>query len=281
MIDLHAHTTCSDGTDSPAALVARAAELGLAALAICDHDTLAAYDEALPAAAAAGLGLIVGVELSLAFEPGTFHLLGYHLDRGSPELTSRLNEAQQWRAERNERMLERLAALGLPLDRSRLEDISGGGELGRPHVARALVEVGAVESIQAAFDRYLAKDGPAYVPKARLSAQDGIAAIHAAGGAAVLAHPYQLRLDDAALEAHVAACRRVGLDGIEVFYSQHNAEQIARYTALAERYDLVMTAGSDYHGTIKPGIALGQVPGPRPSDQALLAALAAAAERWR
>lgn len=281
MIDLHCHTTCSDGSDPPAALVRLAAEAGIRHLSITDHDTTAAYDQAEPAAGALGLELLVGVELSLDFAGGTFHLLGYLIDRSCPALVGALARVQEWRATRNVRMVERLAAMGLPIDQAGVEGVAAGGQIGRPHLARVLVDRGAAATVAEAFERYLGRDSPAYVPRPRLSPAEGIALVHAAGGVAVLAHPYQLRLGDAALRENLRTWSELGLDGVEVYYSRHTPMMVEQYLGLAREFDLVVTGGSDYHGLAKPDIALGDLPAGVPPATELLAGLQRAAEKWR
>lgn len=276
MIDLHAHTTSSDGTATVPDLLQLAVDTGLSTVAITDHDTVAGCLLAEPPD---GLDVIFGVELS-AEHVGTCHLLGYLVDprhRCWGETGARL---RQWRDERNVQIIEKLQALGLPIDLASVQELAGDAVIGRPHMARVLLERGAVESVKDAFDRYLANGGPAYVPRRRLSPRDSIALIHEAGGAAVLAHPYQLRLDDAALAATVASLVAAGLDGLEVYYSQHTPEMVAAYGDLADAHGLLRTCGSDYHGDSKPGLLLGNVGPVRPDDDTILPPLRAAAERW-
>ncbi len=277
-LDLHVHTTCSDGTVPPGELLALARAEGLDLISVCDHDTVAAYAE---------LGLdgdrpavLPGIELSVEFPGGTFHLLGYGLDPGHPELVERLAELAAWRGERNRRMIELLQAEGIAITEEELFAIAEGVP-GRPHMARLMVAQGAVADVQEAFDRYLAQGRPCYVPKSRLEPADGIALVHAAGGAAVLAHPYQLRLSDEELAAAVAICAALGLDGIECYYPQHSGTMTRLYESLAAKYGLCRTGGSDYHGAVKPSVRLGHVAGRIPDPEALLAELRAAAERYR
>lgn len=278
MIDLHVHTTCSDGTDSPAELVLAADDLGLAAVAICDHDTAAAYED--PAVATART-VITGIEVSVQFGPGTFHLLGYHIDPQHPAIRSFTAQLQAWRHERNLEMVERMAGLGLPVTMPALEAIAAGGVVGRPHMAQWLVEQGFAASLRDAFGRYLASGGPCYVPKRKVTEAEAIELVHAAGGAAVLAHPIQLRLDLDGTAAVVRRARDLGLDGLEAWHSDHSPELAERYRRLAAELGLVVTAGSDYHGDRKPTVQLGVIPGDIPPDEAILEPLAAAAARRR
>jgi predicted metal-dependent phosphoesterase TrpH len=260
VIDLHAHTTASDGSLTPTELVALARERGLRALGVTDHDTVGGVEEAVAAGHLAGVEVVPGIELSVDYPHGQFHLLGYFIDPRSAVLSDRLTALQENRRTRNTRMLERLQALGLPLT---LEDVvreAGGGQIGRPHMALALVRQGVVASTQEAFDRYLADGRPGHVPKLKLPPEEAIPLIHAAGGRAVLAHPYSLRFPDtAAFDVEIARLREAGLDGLEAYYSQHTPEQTARFLALAARVGLLVTGGSDFHGRSKPHVHLGVV----------------------
>jgi predicted metal-dependent phosphoesterase TrpH len=260
VIDLHAHTTASDGSLTPTELVALARERGLRALGVTDHDTVGGVEEAVAAGRLTGVEVVPGIELSVDYPHGQFHLLGYFIDPRSAVLSDRLTALQENRRTRNTRMLERLQALGLPLT---LEDVvreAGGGQIGRPHMALALVRQGVVASTQEAFDRYLADGRPGHVPKLKLPPEEAIPLIHAAGGRAVLAHPYSLRFPDtAAFDVEIARLREAGLDGLEAYYSQHTPEQTARFLALAARVGLLVTGGSDFHGRSKPHVHLGVV----------------------
>lgn len=259
-VDLHTHTTASDGQYRPAELVELARRARLTTLAITDHDTVGGIDEALGAASTGRPLLIVpGIELSAEDDRGDVHVLGYFIDHQHDELRAHLNAFNLQRTERAWRILDRLAALGAPVARERVQALAAGGVIGRPHIARALVETGAVDSVGEAFSRYLYTGGPAYVARERLSPREAIAVIHAAGGAAVLAHP-GIVPDYAELIAELAAC---GLDGVEVAHPQNDGVARANLAGLARKYGLIMTGGSDFHGpAIKPGIALGMVTPP-------------------
>jgi predicted metal-dependent phosphoesterase TrpH len=275
MIDLHTHTTCSDGTLSPAELLAAARAAGLTAVSITDHDTLAAYDD--PATREPGLTLVPGVELSLTWPRGNLHLLGYGIDPHHADLRGALVDLLVSRAERNETMIARLRSAGVEITFADVAAIAGNDYIGRPHMAVALVNAGAVGSVAEAFARYLGDDQPYYVPRRDLEPALAIALVHAAGGAAVLAHPYQTRLVGEDLVGAIGRWVDLGLDGLEVYYPRHTRRQVRQYRALAERFGLCLTAGSDFHGATKPDIRLGQTPGRRASDKALLADLAARA----
>ncbi len=272
-IDLHAHTTASDGSLSPTELVHAAHALGLSALAVTDHDTVDGLAEALHAAQSLSLTLVPGVELSVEDDSGRFHLLGYAFNPHDKALQDALAHLRQSRAERNALMAGKMAALGLPLtmDDVRAEAGPDSQVVARPHFAQALLRRGLVTSVQDAFDRYLATGKPLYLPKQVLTPQDAIALIHNAGGVAVMAHPGLLSLSDDALAARIASlASQAGMDGIETFYSQHTEAQTARFLALARQNHLIVTGGSDFHGTPKPHVPLGIVYGGKPAPASLL-----------
>src|SRR5438874_2275827 len=214
-IDLHAHTTASDGSLTPTELIVLAAEEGLTAIAVTDHDTVDGLPEAAEAARQMRIELVPGIELAVAYPSGRFHMLGYLIDYGNNTLTDRLLRLKENRANRNIRMLERMKELGLPIT---LEDVvaeSGGGQVGRPHMAMALVKKRVVSSVKEAFDQYLADGAPAHIPKDKITVEEGIGLIHAARGLAVMAHSNSLNLDDAALAGELKRLRDLGLDGLE------------------------------------------------------------------
>jgi len=263
VVDLHAHTTASDGSLRPARLVQRAAEAGLAALAVTDHDTVDGLAEAREEAGRAGIELVNGMELSVKWGDGTFHMLGYLFEEG-PALDAGLAGLKGIRQERNEKMIRKLNELGFPVTTEEVVAASGGGQVGRPHMAKALVARGYFPTVDAAFATLLRKGRPAYVTVERLEPEGAIALIHEARGVAVLGHPYQLKLDAAALDAQVAGLKRAGLDGIEVQHSNHDPERQSLYESLARKYDLAGTGGSDFHGDVKPDIRLGRAWGGAP-----------------
>jgi len=244
-----------------------AAEQGLVALSITDHDTVDGVREAMDAGRRAGLEIIPGLEISALPPPevistnGVLHVLGYLVDTEHPGLAGALSWMREQRSARNPEIVRRLNGLGIELSYEEVERHAGGGQVGRPHIARALVEKGVVSSVQEAFDRYLRTGGPAAVEKEKLVLAAAVEAIHAAGGLAVLAHPCQLGVGDgAALEMLVRTFVEEGLDGIECRYPAHAPEQTRRYRQLAARYGLVETGGSDYHGASQPEARLGLVP---------------------
>ncbi len=275
-LDLHAHTTASDGSLSPTALVDRAADLGLSALAVTDHDTVAGLGEAAVAAARRGLTFVPGVELSVEDDEGRFHLLGYGFDPDDAALNDTLKTLRASRARRNAQMADKMSALGLPvtMDDVRAEAGEDAQVIARPHFAQALIKKGVVGSVKEAFDRYLSTGKPLYLPKEVLTPADAIQMIHAAGGVAVMAHPGLVPMgDDALAERITSLSRDTGMDGIEAYYSQHTPAQTVHFLALAARLGLLVTGGSDFHGTPKPHVPLGIVFEGRPVGPELLEAL--------
>lgn len=264
-LDLHTHTTASDGQQSPLELVQIAQKIGLKTLAITDHDTT---EGVLPAQEAAGdtLEIIPGVELSAEDEAGDVHTLGYFIDIHNTTFQDKLERFRAGRYYRGQEIVKKLAALGLPLDWARIEAIADGGSIGRPHIARAMLEAGHVKSIQDAFDKYIDNGGVAYVPRTRLSPEEAIEMIHEAGGAAVLAHPGLLDDYESMIERLVPA----GLDGVEVVYPKHTTEVELRTRLLANRHNLIMTGGSDFHGLNMPGKAMVGSVNPPPESVAAL-----------
>lgn len=263
-IDLHAHSTASDGSVPPAELPALAFEAGLAALALTDHDTTAGHAACASGCAAVEVDFVPGIELSCnrGKPRGAMHLLGYFVDGSSPKLARVIEDLSRARRERAPLIVARLNELGLPITLEEVQAEAAGAMIGRPHIAAAMQRKGYVDSVADAFVRYLGYGKPAYVRKDNLPTDRAIEAIHEAGGVAALAHPIQLRYaDDAELEAVIGRLAEEGLDGLEVYHTDHDAGLRAQYQALADRYGLLTTGGSDYHGDRKP-IALGSQPVP-------------------
>lgn len=244
-VDLHLHSTASDGTTSPSGVVELAASCGLRSIALTDHDSTAGIAEARETGSRLGVEVVAGVELSTSVERGELHMLGYLIDPESHTLSERLEQFRDSRERRAEKMVDRLQEAGIPITLERVLALGAGGAIGRPHVARALVEAGQATSVADAFDRYLVFGRVGYVPHFRLSPTDAIELIHAAKGVAVLAHPYST----GSVETVVAELAAAGLDGLEVFYSLYNDDQQAFLAMLAGHHDLVPTGGSDFHGT--------------------------------
>jgi 3',5'-nucleoside bisphosphate phosphatase len=278
LIDLHVHSTASDGSYPPAEVVRLAKAGGLSAIALTDHDTVDGLAEAVAAGARLDLEVIPGVEISAHNPGGTMHILGLFVDYHNGRLDERLAVLKQARIDRNPQIIAKLNALKIPVTMARVEEISGGGQIGRPHIARALLEAGQVTSIQQAFDVYLRKGGKAYVSKFRFPPATALAMIREARGIPVLAHPFTLGLGSAAaLKNLVVELKSLGLAGLEVFYSEHTPEQEARYLKLARELNLLVTGGSDFHGLNKPEIALGAMP----SQEKLTYNLVEALKAWR
>ena len=261
MIDLHTHTNESDGTSSPAELIDQALAIGLEAIAICDHDTFAGYDQALPLAQARGLDLVCGIELSTRLMGKTeraVHLLGYFLGE-PPSATFRdwLNEIQEERRDRNRRLIAKLQSAGVDIELSEVEAV-GRTLTGRPHFARVLVRKGYAANSDEAFRKYLDEEAPCYVERDSPAVSAGIEKVAAAGGLPVLAHPIRLGIRDPIREEMlIGEMQQAGLRGIEVYHSDHRPPDVARYATLASKYRLAVTGGSDFHGEAKPQISLG------------------------
>jgi predicted metal-dependent phosphoesterase TrpH len=258
VIDLHAHSSASDGTLCPADLVSLARRAGLTALALTDHDTIAGLPEAIDAARDTAIQLVPGVELSAACERGAIHIVGLHVDHEHPALLDGLSRARRMREIRNPRIVERLTAIGKPLELAEVARIAGGAVIGRPHFAAAMVARGYVSSADRAFESYLGRNGAAYVPKEKLTPATCIDLIRQAGGVPVLAHPDQTELAGEELHALVGDLARDGLAGIEVYCPTYSHTTTREYRKIALEYDLVESGGSDFHGSTKPRIKLGR-----------------------
>jgi predicted metal-dependent phosphoesterase TrpH len=247
-IDLHVHTTASDGTMSPTDVVHLAKEKNLKAIAITDHDTIDGIEEAQEVGNHLSVEIIPGIEISANFRNGSLHLLGYFIETGEGILTTKLARLKEARSERNPQIVEKLKRLGVEITYQDVLEASGGGQVGRPHFAQVLVDRGYVRSINEAFDRYLARGGTAYVDKYRFEIGEAIDVVLEAGGVPVLAHPRTLNFSREDLKRFVTTLAHRGLMGIEVFYPEHSAGQRRRFRSLAEKLGLVQTGGSDFHG---------------------------------
>lgn len=255
-IDLHVHSTFSDGSMSPTELVNYAHKLRLSAISITDHDTIEGVEEAVSAGNRTGVEVVPGLELSIKHGDCTVHLLGYFFRPTDNSLHLVLRRLQAGRLERNKIILSLLGSLGIHIEMQELEEISGHGQSGRPHIAQILMHKGAVSSMEEAFGRYLAKGGLAYAPRDLLHADEAIALIKNAGGFAVLAHPQQIEKSGKDVTALIGKLRAAGLDGVEVYYPTHSRQFKKKLLAIAKRLNLLVTGGSDYHGTIRPGTTL-------------------------
>jgi hypothetical protein len=256
-IDLHTHTNFSDGSFSPAALVELAHKKGLNILAITDHDTTDGIAEAMEAAQSLPLELIPGIELSTEFQGRETHILGYFIDRADPQFQTRLERLRSTRLDRIQHVLDRLHTLNVEISLAEVEHVAGSGTIGRPHIAQILINKGYVRGMKEAFERFLGVRGKAYVRRVVPEAAEIIAWITDAGGIPILAHPYWEGLN---ANETVVSCRTMvdqGLRGLEVFYGTFSARQISSNLHLARHFGLLVTGGSDFHGTFKPEISIG------------------------
>jgi len=262
-IDLHIHSTASDGTLSPLEIRKLAQSLNLGAISITDHDTIDGTKEALTIGIPPSLKFLTGVEISAnpppSFSfPESFHVLGYAINIDDSMLNQTLVALQEARKNRNPRIIELLNRMGITLSLNEIRKEIGECQLGRPHIAKQMIKKGFVQSISEAFDKYLAKGKPAYVDKYRVDCDRAIEIIINAGGIPVLAHPVLLKIkNDDVLEKLITSLKKMGLKGIEAYYPEHTPDLIARYTEIANRHGLLITGGTDFHGSNKPGINMG------------------------
>lgn len=267
LIDLHLHTTASDGRCSPRELVDRAAKAGVTVMAVTDHDTTAAIAEARHAASAHGVDVVAGIEMTAVEADRDVHVLGYFVDLGNAQLLDFLAGQRTQRIARVQAVGERLARLGMPLDVAPLiarAREAGEQSIGRPQIARAMVAAGYVSDTREAFDRWLATGRPAFVPRAGSSPAHVIEVLHGAGGLASLAHPGQTAVD-----GHIATYVKAGLDAVEAYHPDHDAMATERYRALAHSLSLLVTGGSDFHGDPSHGWEPGAVSLPADAWQRL------------
>lgn len=255
-IDLHIHSTMSDGTMSPVDLVDLAHKKGLSCIALTDHDTVAGYHGAKERGDAVGLDVIPGVEVSVTFEGLHMHLLGYLFDHEDENLVQCLQKLQGARDQRNSEILQKLQSQGITITGTELKAVSICGQTGRPHIARILMQNGIVRSMDEAFDRYLGRNGSAYCNRFAYDLKTGIEIIHKAGGIAVVAHPYNLIKNDMESGKLLTQLSKIGLDGIEAYYPTHSRKFRKQLIFLADKNGLLVTGGSDYHGTIRRGTTL-------------------------
>lgn len=256
-MDLHTHSICSDGTLTPKELIDYALSISLSAIALTDHDTIEGLDEAVEAGKNRDIRVIAGVEISAEYKNGTMHIVGLFLQKNLEGLRKSLARLQQARDERNPLIIKRLVDLGIPVTFERVKEISGTGQIGRPHIAKALMEIGAVQDFDEAFLRYLGKGKAAYVDKFRFSPFNAIDMIKDAGGVAILAHPNTLNLEEDKLGKKLIELKEFGLEGIETIYCNYSKAQINMYANLAKKFDLAQSGGSDFHGANKADTELG------------------------
>ena len=257
MIDLHCHSTYSDGSYAPAELVDMGRAAGLSGLALTDHDCMKGIPEFLEAGKGGAMRLVPGIELSVDCEGGQMHMLGYWMDPQNDELNAQLEWVRDGRAMRNRKILENLNGLGFAMTWDEVLAAAGDGVVGRPHFAQVMIDKGYAKEKREAFDLWLGDGKPGYADRPRLTAERAIALVRGAGGVAVLAHPFTLRIGKekmGELVGHLADC---GLGGMECYYSEHSADLTKEFLALAEAKGLVATGGSDFHGEMSPGVSLG------------------------
>ncbi len=257
MIDLHTHSTVSDGTDAPEQLVGLAADAGLTAIALTDHDTVDGLDAAHAAAEPLGIRLVRGCELSCAVDRGAMHLVVLFLEGETGPLQDRLAELRAGRDTRNEQMVAALADTGIEIGLDEVLEEAGKGAVGRPHIAAVLLRKGYVSSIKEAFHRWLTRGRPAYVERDRLDPAEAISLAHASGAVTVLAHPRSLDRGDTELSAALEELASAGLDGIECEYGRYTRHERTALRELARRHGLAPSGGSDYHGAYKPDLSVG------------------------
>lgn len=268
--DFHTHSTASDGTLAPAELVLESVRRGFSHIALTDHDTVGGLAEALDAAARHELTVIPGVELSARVDYGELHILGYGIDHHNEQLLAQLGHLRDQRLSRASRMVERLEDAGIRIDPDTLPAVTEGHSIGRPHLARALVASGYATDVPDAFDRYLVWGRPGYISSARLEPEEAVALIRTAGGIAVMAHPFSLP----GFEEHLPGLISAGLVGLECYYGEYSPEQREQLAGVAERFQLLPTGGSDYHGpNFREGRDLGSVEIPQAVCQRILDAL--------
>ncbi len=253
-IDLHIHTHFSDGSFSPQEVVEGAIKNSLLAISITDHDSLEGIAPALIASRKYQLEIVPGVELTAEVDNKEVHILGYYIDQDDKGLQDKLKMLRRVRAERAEKMIEKLQELGVGISFSKVEEMAKGGAMGRLHLARVILQAGYVNSLEEVFKKYIGEGGPAYIKKYRFTPEEAMRLIVAGGGIPVLAHPVLLR-DDGLIPRLVEE----GLRGIEVYCTNHNSESSLRYEELACRYDLIPTGGSDCHGLAKSEALMGKV----------------------
>jgi predicted metal-dependent phosphoesterase TrpH len=256
-VDLHVHSIASDGKLTPGEIVAKASALGIQYLALTDHDSVDGIVPAIQAARAfPRLTFIPGVEVSTDVPEGEIHILGYFIDYASPELVDRLKRFRDSREGRAKGMVDKLAKLGIVIDYRRVQEIAGDGAIGRPHIAQAMLEKGYISNFKEAFDKYIGREGPAYVEREKMTPEEAVALVLRSDGLPVLAHPFTVKES----EKRAADLKKVGLVGIEAYYKDNTPEITQAMLKLAEKYALIVTGGTDFHGIEGAGdVPLGSV----------------------
>ncbi len=267
-VDLHIHSNYSDGKFSPKELVEKAVKIGLKVMALSDHDSVDGIPSAMDAAAAySQLTFIPAVEISTDVEHGEIHVLGYFVDYNSPDLLNTLQKMRESRLNRAKKMVNKLNSLGVKIEWARVEQIATGSAVGRPHIAQAMQEKGYISSFKEAFSKYIGRDGPAYVEREKMTPSEAVKLIIKSGGLAVFAHPITYRDYEIAIIDMVTA----GLVGVEAYYNNSTAEDIRNVLSLADKYNLIPTGGSDFHGIENTEVQMGGVEVPLSSAERLIA----------
>jgi predicted metal-dependent phosphoesterase TrpH len=268
-VDLHVHSTASDGKYAPEEIVRKAAALGIRYLSLTDHDSVDGIASAVKAASAfPRLTFIPGVEVSTDVAEGEIHILGYFIDYHNQELSDALKRFRTSREGRARGMVDKLAGLGMAIDWKRVREIAGDGAIGRPHIAQAMLEKGYIDSFKEAFDKYIGRDGPAYVEREKMTPEEAVALVIRSGGLPVLAHPFTVKN----MEKWVAALKAVGLIGIEAYYKDNTPEETEATLKIADRFGLVATGGTDFHGIEDTGeVMMGGVDVPVKAAKRLIA----------
>lgn len=253
MVDLHMHTTASDGTDSPEQVIEKCRKLGLELCSVTDHDTIDSQKPAMAAAAEAKLSYLTGVEFSVVYE-GELHILGYGIDTENRELNENIEDLRESRVTRMHKILGKLREHRMDIEEGDVRKFTGGKTMGRPHIAQALVEKGYAENIQDAFVKYLNERGLCYVQRRKLGVEEAIGLIRGAGGTPVIAHPKFIRTQD--FGGVAKKLKDMGMEGIEAYYPAHTDAEVDAFVRVAERNGMLVTEGSDYHGSMRPGVAI-------------------------
>lgn len=257
-IDFHTHSTASDGSLSPRELVKEAHKAGLSAIALTDHDTVAGVAEAVQAGEEFGVEVVPGCELSTMYGKTEMHILGLWLPPKPARLQQVMDDLVHYRHNRNHIIIDMLNQHGVDITYDEVVELAGEGSVGRPHIAEIIMRKGFASSIQGAFDEYLGTGGKAYAPKKVLTSEEAVTLLTQEGATVILAHPYQIGIPFDALEECVVKLKTLGLDGVEAYYSTHSDKETRQLLALAQKYELCVSGGSDFHGAAKPTIALGR-----------------------
>ncbi len=256
-IDLHIHSTFSDGTKSPIEIIELASKNGLSAISLTDHDTMRGTRDMVRGGEKVGIEVVPGLELSVVHDGSPIHILGYFVDENNEQLQAGLKKIQQARDERNRKIIEKLNKLGIPVTVAHLKDLSGGGQAGRPHIGKMLIQAGVVKTLNQAFKFYLKKGRCGYVARQEFKAAKAIELIKQAGGVAIFSHPIQFDASLRSFPVFLKQLLAIGLDGVELYYPTQSPSFRKKLRKMSDPYDIIYTGGSDYHGDIRPKTSLG------------------------